>query len=69
MLFFSSDNMFHVYSPHSKLAALKTRRTTGKTSSSCLTQALKAYAAQMAETRVAIGFTCESFSKKAFELI
>jgi hypothetical protein len=27
------------------------------------------YAAVMAETRMAIGLTCESFSKKAFELI
>jgi hypothetical protein len=58
-----------VFSPHQKLAALKTRRTTGQTSSSWLTRVLLAYAAVMAETRMAIGLTCESFSKQAFEMI
>jgi hypothetical protein len=37
--------------------------------SSCLTKVLLAYDAVMAETRLPIGLTCESFSKKAFELI
>jgi hypothetical protein len=48
----------------SKLAALKTRRTAGQTSSRCLTRVLLAYVAMMAETRMAIGLTCESFRKR-----
>jgi hypothetical protein len=47
----------------------QTRRKTGKTGSTGLTRILFAYAAVMAETRVAIGLTSESFSKKPFELI
>ena len=57
------------YTPHSKLAALKTRRTTGKKCFVCLTRVVGRNAAVNAEMGVTIGLTCESFSQKAFELI
>ena len=57
------------YSPHSKLAPLKKHPDTGQKCFVCLTSVVGRNAAVKAEMGVTIGLTCESFSRKAFELI